>query len=282
MHREDGMNQFVSAELYGIRSLILLVSFLGLAAPAMSQAPPGMDRRPQATRAQLDSTLLEIDKILASPAYSEELKQQKRAEAAVIRERLTEGDFRVGDQLSLSLSVPIQPNGQPINNQIVTVGPNQMLQLNDIPEIPLRGILRSELQAYLTEQLKKQFKDQTVQVIPTIRLTILGGIPQPGFYQLPSDMPLPDVIMKVGGPTQTTKLEESVIRRGTDVLWDEEQVAAAIQAGTTLDQLNLRAGDELVIGMEEKKDLFQTLRTYALIPGLILSLAALGRLFGII
>jgi hypothetical protein len=253
-----------------------------IAGTAVAQAPPGIDRRPQATRTQLDSTLVEIDKILASPAYTDELKQQKRLEAAMIRERLTEGDFRVGDQLSISLSVPIQPGGTPINNQIVTVGPNQVLQLNDIPDIPLRGILRSELAAYLTEQLKKQFKDQTVQVVPTIRLTILGGIPQPGFYQLPSDMPLPDVIMKVGGPTQTTKLEESVIRRGTEVLWGEEEVAAAITAGTTLDQLNLRAGDELIIGMEKQKDLFTTLRTYALIPGLILSLAALGRLFGII
>lgn len=276
------MKEFVSSQLYRIRSVLLLVSFLGLSVPALGQAPPGIDRRPQATRAQLDSTLVEIDKILASPAYSEDLKQQKRAEAAMIRERLTEGDFRVGDQLSLSLSIPIQPGGQPINNQIVTVGPNQMLQLTDIPEIPLRGILRSELQAYLTEQLKKQFKDQTVQVVPTIRLTVLGGVPQPGFYQLAADMPLPDVIMKVGGPTQQTKLEESVIRRGAEILWDEEQVAAAIQAGTTLDQLNLRAGDELVIGMEDNKDWFQTLRTYALIPGLILSLAALGKLFGII
>jgi hypothetical protein len=265
-----------------IRPALLLIALFVLPGSAAAQTPPTIERRPQATRAQLDSTLIEIDKILASNAYGAEIKQAKQAEAAIIRERLREGDFQVGDQLLISLSVPIQPGGTPLNNQVVTVGPNQMLTLNDIPDIPLRGILRSEVKDYLTEQLRRLFKDQTVQVVPTIRLTVLGGIPQPGFYQLPADMPLPDVIMKVGGPTQATKLEESVIRRGTEELWGEEEVAAAITAGTTLDQLNLRAGDELIIGMEQKKDLFQTLRTYALIPGLILSLAALGKLFGII
>jgi hypothetical protein len=276
------MNPPVKFGRRGLREILLLVVAIVIAGTAAGQAPPTMVQRPQATRAQLDSTLVEIDKILASDAYGAEIKRQKQMEAATIRERLREGDFQVGDQLAISLSVPIQPGGQPLNNQIFTVAPNQMLVMNEIPEIPLHGILRSEIKDYLTENLRRLFKDQTVQVVPTIRLTILGGVPQPGFYQLPADTPLPDVIMKVGGPTQTTKLEESVIRRGTEVLWDEEDVSAAITAGTTLDQLNLRAGDELVIGMEKKSDLFTTLRTYALIPGLILSLAALGRLFGII
>jgi protein involved in polysaccharide export with SLBB domain len=276
------MNRPESGPFRSIRTFILLSLLLLPAGSAAGQAPPTLDRRPQATRAQLDSTLAEIDKIIASPAYSDELKRQKQMEAAVIRERLLEGDFQVGDQLNISLSVPIQPNGQPLNNVVFTVGPNQMLQLPDIPEIPLRGVLRSEIKDYLTERLQRLFKDQTVQVVPTIRLTILGGIPQPGFYQLPADMPLPDAIMKAGGPTQNSELEHTVIKRGQEELWGEEEVAAAITAGTTLDQLNLRAGDELVVGQKSNTNWFQTIRTYALIPGLILSLAALGRLFGII
>ncbi len=241
-----------------------------------------MDRRPQASRADLESTLVDIEKIIASPAYSDEVKRQKQMEAASIRTRLQDGDFQVGDQLAITLSVPIQPGGQPINNGVFAVGPDQMLQLPDIAAIPLRGVLRSEVQTYLTEQLRRLFKDQTVLVVPTIRLTILGGIGNPGFYQLPADTPLPDAIMKAGGPGGNTELNKSVIRRGTEELWGEEEVAAAITAGTTLDQLNLRAGDELVIGQKSTTNWFTTLRTYALIPSLILSLVALGRLFGII
>ena len=62
----------------------------------------------------------------------------------------------------------------------------------------------------------------------------------------------------------------------------EEEVAAAIRDGLTLDQLNLRAGDELVVGEETNRHWFQTMRTFMLIPGLILSLAGVLRLAGII
>lgn len=259
-----------------------VLAALVVAGSAAGQAAPTMDRRPQATRAQLDSTLIEIEKIIASPAYGDEVKLQKRMEAAVIRQRLLEGDFQVGDQLAISLSVPIQPGGQPMNAQVFTVGPNQMLQFPDIPEIPLRGILRSEVKDYLTERLRRLFKDQTVLVVPTIRLTILGGIPQPGFYQLAADTPLPDAIMKAGGPSGASELNKSVVRRGTEELWDEEDVSAFITNGTTLDQMNLRAGDELIIGQKSQTNWFTTLRTYMLVPALILSLVSLGRLFGII
>src|SRR4029453_6608876 len=55
-------------------------------------------RKPIATRADLESALTQAEQIAASDGYSAELRDQKRAEAALIRERLREGDFQVGDQ----------------------------------------------------------------------------------------------------------------------------------------------------------------------------------------
>ena len=240
-----------------------------------------MDRRPQATRAALEASLVEIEKILASGAYGDEIKKQKRAEAALIQQRLREGDFQVGDQLQVTLSVATTTGGAPINGPFL-VGPDLMLTLQDIPPIPLRGVLRSELKDYLTEHLRKLFKDQTVQVTSTIRLTIMGGIGNPGFYQLSAETTLPDAIMAAGGPGDEKALEESVIRRSGEEIWGEEDVAAAITAGLTLDQLNLRAGDELIVGRSVQTNWLQTFRTYALIPGLIISFIGLLRLAGII
>jgi protein involved in polysaccharide export with SLBB domain len=229
----------------------------------------------------LESTLVEIEKITASPAYSPEIKRQKQFEAAVIRQRLQEGDIQVGDQLQITLSVPTTPGANAINGPF-TIGPNQMLTLPDIPPIPMRGVLRSEVKDYLTEYLGRLFKDQTVQVVSTIRLTIVGGIGSPGFYQLPAEMPLPDAIMAAGGPKDEKALQETVIRRSNEELWGEEEVANAIRDGLTLDQLNLRAGDELVVGQAVNRDWFRTIRTYMLIPGVILSFVGLLRLAGIL
>jgi protein involved in polysaccharide export with SLBB domain len=240
-----------------------------------------MDRRPQATRAELESTLVEIQNILASAAHSPEIKQQKQAEAAMIQHRLREGDIQVGDQLTITLSVPTAPNAAPINGPF-TVGPNQMLTLPDIPPIPLRGILRSEIKDYLTEHLGRLFKDQTVTVVSTIRLTIVGGISNPGFYQLPAETPLPDAIMAAGGPRDEKALDETVIRRSGEEIWGEKEVASAITSGLTLDQLNLRAGDELVVGMNAQRNWFQTMRTYLLIPAMIGSVVGLLKLVGVL
>jgi protein involved in polysaccharide export with SLBB domain len=146
----------------------------------------------------------------------------------------------------------------------------------------MRGVLRSEVKDYLTEYLGRLFRDQTVQVVSTIRLTIVGGIGKPGFYQLPAEMPLPDAIMTAGGPQDEKALNETVIRRSNEELWGEEEVANAIREGLTLDQLNLRAGDELVVGESSNRNWFQTIRTYMLIPGLILSVVGLLRLAGIL
>lgn len=240
-----------------------------------------MDRRPQATRAELEARLTELEGIIASQALSEPVKQEARNESDMIRARLRDGDFQVGDQLQVTLSVAVTPGGAPINN-VFSVGPDQMLQLPDLPPIPLHGVLRSEVKDYMTEFLSRLFKDQTVIVVPTIRLTVSGGVKSPGFYQMPADTPLPDAIEKAGGFGQGTELQKTVVKRGDEELWGEEEMFKAIQEAVTLDQLNLRSGDELIVGQKEQTNWFTTLRTYALIPGLILSLAALGRLFGVI
>lgn len=257
-----------------------LLGLLALPSRSWAQVAPTMDRRPQATRAELEARLVEIDQIVAG-IYSEGIKQQVRAEAVMIRERLRDGDFQVGDQLQVSLSVPVTPGGQPTNNTF-SVGPDQILQIPDLPPIPLRGVLRSEVKDYMTTFLSKLFKDQTVNVVPTIRLTIMGGVKNPGFYQVPADITLPDAIDKAGGFGGASDLSKTVIKRQDEELWGEEEMSQAITAAVTLDQLNLRSGDELVVGTKATTNWFTTLKTYALIPGLILSLAALGRLFGII
>ena len=247
-----------------------------------AQVPTPMERRPQATRAELESTLVEIEKITGpGSVYSDEIKRQKQLEAALIRQRLQEGDIQVGDQLQITLSVPTSPGAAPINGPF-TIGPNQLLTLPEIPPIPMRGVLRSEVKAYLTEYLSRLFRDQTVQVVSTIRLTIVGGVGKPGFYQLPAETPLPDAIMAAGGPGDEKALQESIIRRSNEEIVGEDEVAAAIRDGLTLDQLNLRAGDELVVGQASSRNWFQTLRTYMLIPGLIVSFIGLLRLTGII
>jgi hypothetical protein len=157
--------------------------------------------------------------------------------------------------------------------------------MNGLPDIPMRGVLRSEAQDYVSTQLARFVKDPQVKVRPQIRLTVLGGIGKPGFYQLDADLLLSDALMMTGGIGNLTDFKKSKVRRnsgGTTVeVVDGETFAKAITDGKTLDQLNLRAGDEIEVGQKSNKDWFSTLRTFAAIPALILSTYAVGKLLGI-
>lgn len=161
------------------------------------------------------------------------------------------------------------------------VRPGRVLSLGGLPDIPMRGVLRSEAEEYLTAQIRRYVIDAQVQVRPLIRLTFMGGIKSPGFYQMDADIMLSDALMQAGGISNGTDLKRSKILRGEDELVDGETFAQAVTEGVSLDHLNLRAGDVIEVGQVNKTNWFSTLRTYAIIPGLIISTYGVGKLFGI-
>jgi protein involved in polysaccharide export with SLBB domain len=120
--------------------------------------------------------------------------------------------------------------------------------VKDIGEIPLSGVLRSELQGHMTKELGKYLKDVRVRATPLVRLSILGPVGKPGFFYLPTDIPLSEAIMRAGGPGATADLDKSVIRRSTEELYDSRNTRTALNEGLTLDQLSLRDGDSIEVG----------------------------------
>ncbi len=249
-------------------------------ARAFAQDPVAVDaRRPVATRAQLQQALEEAEALANSDAYSAAFRDEKRQEAALLRERLIEGDFYVGDQITISMAGDSGISG------IKLVGPGRVLSLPGLADIPVRGVLRSEIEPYLTEQIGRFVRDPQVKARALIRLTFMGGVGKPGFYQMDADLILSDALMQAGGIGNQTELKDSKVTRstasGTEVILDGAAFTKAVTEGVNLDQLNLRAGDVIEVGEKSKSDLFTTLRTIAIVPALIISTYGLGKLFGI-
>jgi hypothetical protein len=202
----------------------------------------GDGRRAQATRAELEASLLEIDKIVSSPGYSSRLRENRRREAELIRERLEEGDLQVGDQIELNVL------GEERFSGTFLIGAGRVLSLPGMPEIPLRGVLRAETQEYLTEQLRRQLRDPRVQVRTNIRLTFTGAVARTGFFQVPADIMATDAVMvAAGGFAGGGDPNRMLIRRQGREIWGKEAFQDAILRGLTLDQMNLRTNDEIVV-----------------------------------
>lgn len=237
-----------------------------LSGPASLAAQDSLDvsRRATASRQELEATLKVIDELAASEGYSGDFREAKLLEAMLIRERLAEGDFQVGDQLVLA-----SVSEQGLNGNF-TVQAGRVLVLPNIAPIPMKGVLRSEAQGYLQEQLRRYIKDPDIRVQPMIRLSIMGGVGKPGFFQLPADQLLSEALMGSAGIGPQTDLKKAYVTRGGEKIVDEVAFETALAEGTTLDRLNLRAGDEIFVSVKSTQSKIQrTQMTIAIFTGLI-------------
>ena len=209
----------------------------------------------------------ELKRATASRAELEALAASASAsEAEAIRTRLRDGDFQVGDRVVLVVTRP-----DSTRTDTLAVREGRALELPGLFTASLQGVLRSELQPRLASEVARVIREPRVQARTLVRVAVLGEVARPGFYWMTADALVSDAIMTAGGPTSLSDPAKSVIRRGTEELWDRSDVAEAIRAGLTLDQLMVRAGDELVIGRKSVRDSESTLRVVTTVVGLIVS-----------
>jgi len=174
-----------------------------------------------------------------------------RARASELRTRLSEGDFHPGDRIGLVIE------GAVTQSDTIPVTAGSKINVKDIGDVSLAGVLRSELQDKMAAVVAKYIKDSRVRATPLVRLSILGPVGKPGFYFMPPDIPLSDAVMRAGGPASDADLKRSVIRRGTQSLYDSRNTQSAFNRGLTLDQLSLRDGDSIEVGKQTQRGLAQ-------------------------
>ena len=227
--------------LLSVGNLVFATVVLFAPAVGAQAAPPRIEGRLSATRAELDSLAMHADEAAASGGNGQ-TREEKQREAAALRARLRDGDFQVGDRVLLFL------RGDSVLTDTFTVERERTLSLPDIPTVSLAGVLRSELQSHLAKQLGEFVKDTVLRAKAMIQLGVVGEVSRPGYYLLPVDASVNDAIMAADGLTTRTDLPKSYVRRGTRKLLSKADVRTALVERLTLDELNLEAGDELVVG----------------------------------
>jgi protein involved in polysaccharide export with SLBB domain len=229
---------------FGSRSVLRyasLAALLTMSALNGARAQGYETMQPMATRADLT-------------ALSDRLSrgsESDRARASELRTRLREGDFRPGDRIGLVIE------GSVTQSDTIPVTAGSKVNLKDIGDISLNGVLRSELQERMATTIARYIKDARVRAMPLVRMSILGPVGKPGFYFMPPDIPLSEAIMRAGGPQGNADLKKSVIRRGSDDLYDSRNTQSALNEGLTLDQLSLRDGDSIEVGTQSQRGFAQ-------------------------
>jgi protein involved in polysaccharide export with SLBB domain len=213
------------------------------------------------------ATRAELEEILAGKKgpVSDDLARQ-------VKDRLEKGDLQPGDRIALRVV------GEQTLTDTFTVSTERTLELPNMAPVPVKGVLRSELRPYLTQQLARFIRNPDLQAAALVRVSLSGAVGRPGFYNLPADVLASDAIMAAGGPAGNADVTKTTVRRGVDEILDEKEVASAVQTGESLDQLNIQSGDEIIVGLKGE-GMRGALRTMGMISGALFGIVAITRIF---
>lgn len=206
------------------------------------------------TRGHLQELLTETETDLSAKHVTDDRRMRLRYRATVIRKRLEEGDFRAGDHIILAVE------GTPELTDTFTVASGVALRLPLVGDVPLAGILRSELEPYLTQRIAQVVKAPRVQARALVQLSILGAVTRPGFYLVTPDALLTEALMAAGGPTQDADFAKLRIERGPASVWSPESALEGPIESRSVNELGLRTGDRIIIPAKngiQKRELVQ-------------------------
>jgi protein involved in polysaccharide export with SLBB domain len=157
----------------------------------------------------------------------------------MLRARLRDGDFRVGDAIVLNVvNVPQFSDTFPVRGGVI-------IQLPEVAPIPLSGVLRSELEAHLRRHIGRYVINPTIEAYSLVRVTVAGAVARPGFYEVRPDAPISAAVTAAGGLGEYGDATKMSVRRGGRVLIPEAALRSAVTTGATLDELSIRPGDEV-------------------------------------
>jgi protein involved in polysaccharide export with SLBB domain len=236
-----------------------LVTATGSLTAQVTTAPP----------ARVEATRVELETIATHPHTG-----MSPGDLASVQSRLAHGDFAVGDK------VLIQVQGDTTYSDTFTVRAGRVLTLPALPPLSLEGVLRSESDSVISGFLGRYLRDPQVSVTPLMRVGVLGGVARPGYYDVPAQSLLSEVIMNAGGLGATGNMKKAVVSRGNTEVLDAKATNLAIANGSTLDILNLQSGDNVSIGVQAPSGgalgKIQIISAILAIPLAIVTISALG------
>jgi protein involved in polysaccharide export with SLBB domain len=252
-----------------LRIAIAVAVTLCASRAARSQAPSGLG----ATRPRLEARAETLEQMAQATSQSVAARAEAAREAATIRQRLAEGDFKVGDRILLAVE------GEPTLSDTFTVGLGGGITLPGVGDVSLAGVLRSELQPYLARRLAENLRDPVVRARAYVRLSILGAVARPGFYGVPAEALLSDALMTAGGPTAEADLRKLRIDRAGRPIWEGRALQQAIAQGRTIDEAGLVAGDQYVLPRRAGKSAADVLRFGGFLLSIPVTVYTLTRIF---
>lgn len=224
-------------------AVVLLLGGLALWTGELAAQASGAS--PFETRTELQDRAEQVESRLASGEVTSDERRRLERELERVRQRLEEGDFRPGDMVQIRVPASDTLSGT------FQVGPERFLRVPTIGRIDLRGLLYAEADSGLTRELGRYIRrsGQRIDVRPLQRVAVVGGVSDPGYYDVPPASTVSDVLMRAGGVTQRSELDKIQIRRDGNTMARAER--GELRESMTLAELGVERGDQLFVPQRE-------------------------------
>ena len=235
------------AGLRAARSIALRIGWVLLTAtgstlPAQGAASAATNWQ-RASRAELAARLQTLE--AQPPAKASKARVAQLQELADLRARLQDGDFHVGDRFVSTMTVDA-----PRTDTLVVRDGLQVAILN-LPELSLKGVLRAELSSTVLRHVSRYVKNVQLRTVLLTQVSVVGAVGRPGFYWAAPDRPLSELVMLAGGPVNEANLTELEVMRNNRTVVTAKASRDAIARGATLEQVDIRSGDEVRIPLKK-------------------------------
>lgn len=164
--------------------------------------------------------------------------------------------FRPGDGVAVSAF----PDTLGIVNKIYPITELGYIDLPIYGKVKITDMTKEELENYFKEKFKDYLRFPNLQVKPMIRISVLGGVPEPGFYYFDPDLSLWELLNKTGGTIDENGLK--------DMKWERDRRAVKknlipyLQSGMSMKHIGIRSGDQIWVRTPTKPGFVQKLSQF--------------------
>lgn len=229
-------------------ALLILAAALPSVAYAQEQTVYDVSIRALANRRELTALADSLEREVARSGMSGRRRSMMRADIVNLRQRLTSGDMVPGDRILLRIqSETPKQDTLASRPDTVIVSSETTLQVPGLAPISLRGVLRSEVESHIRDQIHAVIRNARISAVPLVSIGVLGSVTRPGYFFVPVTASITEAVMAAGGPLGDADPNGLVLQRGGRERWNRATMTAAAQQQVTLASLGTVNGDALFI-----------------------------------
>lgn len=150
-----------------------------------------------------------------------------------------ETPFKAGDGILVS----VFPDTASFLNTIFPIDDTGNIIMPIVGKVNVTKMTEQELVDFILKNFNEYLRYPYVQVRPLIRVSVLGGVPKPGFYYVDPDRSLWELIHETGGTIMEDGLKKMRWERSREDV--SKDLIPYLQSGESLAHMGLQSGDQI-------------------------------------